>query len=329
MADEIRTFKNIQDEIIDLSKAEDTASLRTSLKRWINQIQSRIVSQKSYKWASITRPLLMPPRYTTGTIAVTQNGYTITGTNTVWTSFAHRFNKIKIGSYRTPFVVNRVASATSITLNAPYPDATASGVTYSIYRDEFPLYPDYQDIVRVEVPGSIYDTTLIGPREFGKIRYRSPFTTGTPRTFTIDGFGYYKAKTWADWLPNQDFFEPDPDTTVPINPVLHSWPGVRTDEVSAQITYTRVPPVLVSDNDEPMMPLQYREVLVYGVLIIRFLRGRDKDTTEEWKKQYKTIIRQMETDVEQTDDYMEFISDRRDNRPVSTSGWNYSEFVDE
>jgi hypothetical protein len=78
-------------------------------------------------WKNVT------PTYTVGTVAVTNGSTTVTGTGTNWfnagiTGFNHIFIN---GAF---YQICAVASATSLTLTAPYPGTTLSGLTYQIVR---------------------------------------------------------------------------------------------------------------------------------------------------------------------------------------------------
>src|SRR5215207_6116058 len=67
----------------------------------------------------------------TGTVGVTQNSATVTGTGTAFTTELAVGDSIKIGI--STFTVSAIASATSLTLDANYAGTTASG--FSAFRD--------------------------------------------------------------------------------------------------------------------------------------------------------------------------------------------------
>jgi len=76
--------------------------------------------------------------YTTGTVAVTAAGTTVTGTTTVWTSaMVGRSIKLPDGQW---YDISAVASATSLSIHYPYQGDTASGQSYTI--GEVPLIPE-------------------------------------------------------------------------------------------------------------------------------------------------------------------------------------------
>src|SRR4051812_21165741 len=67
----------------------------------------------------------------TGTVAVTQNSLTVTGTGTAFTTELAVGDSIKIGT--SAFTVSAISSATSLTLDSNYTGTTASGL--SAFRD--------------------------------------------------------------------------------------------------------------------------------------------------------------------------------------------------
>lgn len=73
--------------------------------------------------------------YTTGTVSVTQNSATVTGSGTTWNTLVDAGMIFALTSGR-PYVVKSVDSTTQITLDRPFVEATASGQAYSLY----PLY---------------------------------------------------------------------------------------------------------------------------------------------------------------------------------------------
>jgi len=87
--------------------------------------------------------------YTTGTIDVTLDSTTVTGTSTVWVSgMADRFLRT---STNTPFYkissVNTVAQ--TLTLEQAYTDTTATDQAYTIFQHQFDYPTDCKNIINV------------------------------------------------------------------------------------------------------------------------------------------------------------------------------------
>ena len=81
------------------------------------------------------------PDYTTGTVTVTNNSRTVTGSGTGWTTTLNGVTETTIGagdmlivSTGRPIMVESVESSGSLTLTEVWPNATAAGTAYKIRR---------------------------------------------------------------------------------------------------------------------------------------------------------------------------------------------------
>lgn len=309
---EIRTFLDIQDAIIDRAKIEDTTANRDQLKEKINTKYQEIVYSEPYSWSGDTRPLLLPVKYSTGTITATNASDIITGSSTVWSENSHRYLKMHISGSNVPYKILRVASTTSITLEQQWRGSTTSGLSYSIFQDEFGLFPDCQDVRVLWIPGLLgrRQPLPIGPTEMDQYRSRSPLAGGVPQKYTVWGSSHYRSKTWAEFNIGTDFWEDSFDNAAR-NKSLILWPSIREQDYWAMIRYTKVAYPMNEDTDEPIIPVENRAVLVYGVLIEHFLQNRDIPTKREWENEYVRYTRKMAGDIETTDDELLLKVDHR------------------
>jgi hypothetical protein len=81
------------------------------------------------------------PDYVTGTIGVTNNSRSVTGSGTGWTTTLNGVTEVTIGAgdflivgTGRPIMVESVESATALTLTEVWPNATAAGTAYKIRR---------------------------------------------------------------------------------------------------------------------------------------------------------------------------------------------------
>ena len=79
--------------------------------------------------------------YTTGTVTVTNNSKTVTGSGTTFTA-AMVGRKIRVASENAYYRITAFVSTTEVTLEVVYQGTTASAQTYSIYKDEYKLPAD-------------------------------------------------------------------------------------------------------------------------------------------------------------------------------------------
>ena len=311
---ELRTFREIQDAVISRAKLDgNKTEVRNEVKEKINTYYQYLAFKKAYRWSGETRPLLLREKYDTGTLTATNDSDTITGSSTSWTEFDHLWSHIKIGSESNPYRIIRVASTTSAVLDHPYVGTTGAGKSYTIYRDEIGLYPDLQNIRKIYVPGIQNKIDPIGPEEMDNFRYKSPFRTGVPKYYTINGYSIFTEKTWASFNIDTDFWE-DSYFDKPRNKKLILWPGIVSADTIAQVRYTKIPEPMSADDDEPLIPYENRRILVIGPLEEHFITARDQIVKAMWEKESKQLLKEMESDVETTDDELVLQVDRRSNR---------------
>lgn len=74
--------------------------------------------------------------YSTGTVSITADGTTVTGTSTVWTSTPHAgmYLEVTNGSDGNQYEVDTVAGNTSLTLVTPYAGPTVSNASYKLVQ---------------------------------------------------------------------------------------------------------------------------------------------------------------------------------------------------
>jgi len=320
---QIKTFKDIQDAIITRAKLKDDTSLRNELKQKINEAQKALACEKPYSWSGESRPLVLKAKYATGTIAVTNGSHTITGTSTVWTELAHLNWKIKIGSQASPYTVKYVASNTSINIDPAFEGDTASGVSYTLYKDEYGLYPDCHELRKFQIPSY---RRVIYPRGIDYVddhRAQRPFLGGLPHMYSRHGKGVYHQKTWATFLLGTDFWEDLVTTDYPRNKMLVIYPAIFNEDRNAILRYTRVPPAMSEDAEEPLIPVEWRRILMLKVLKEQFLQNRDVATKREWEREYDALHKEMLSDIENTDEDTIFQVSRENNR--FTNRWASSD----
>lgn len=141
----------------------------------------RMALEGRHQWLRGEDGLVTSAGYSTGTVTVTQSSATVTGASTVWTTGTNvlardAFNRGQGGFLR----VLTVDSATSLTLTSPYPDATASTVTYTTYRDQYALPTDFLRLVSVREIDAAYELPIVTRGEWVR-RWHGDYTTGRPR----------------------------------------------------------------------------------------------------------------------------------------------------
>jgi len=312
-----KTFKDIQDAVISEGKLADNTEVRDEVKRKINDAYSELGFEENYVWNGITRSFLLKGKYSTGTVTMTKGSNTVTGDSTVWTDLAHRRWKLYIAGQSTPYKVVRVASNTSLTLDQNYLGTTTAGLSYVLFKDEYGFFPDAENIRWLYLPGFSTHGRMLpsGPEEFERKRQSQPFAGGRPRLFTVQGQNLYNAETWASFRWGIDFWEElvsiEDSQLKQKNMMI--WPANFSDDLIAQVRYTfRLAP-MGADDDEPLVPISYRNVLVYRSLKRNFIKQRDSSTSRAVAAELKILEKRLKADVEATSDNLTFSIDRRDH----------------
>jgi hypothetical protein len=213
----IVTFSEIINEILTLkNQTTDTidASVLTSIKLRINQIQDYIFYYKAWEWRKRKYYFTSIAPYATGTITVTENSTSVTGSGTTFTDAMKR-GFLEINNKR--FRIQRIVSSTSLKLVAPYPDDTASGQSYKIVFPKYPVNPNLSSITSLVHEGrklNIFDThrqikrsgvgipqqALVGEREDTDF-----YTTGTVQVTLESASIVGTATAWDDSMLGMEF----------------------------------------------------------------------------------------------------------------------------
>jgi len=151
------TFGELQDHVAAfLKKATSNldADELTAIKLKINQAYAIIMYMENWEWRKRSWYLTTIPPYSTGTVTVTQGSKTITGSGTTFLSYmALGWIKVSEIAYK----IQSFDSATQVTIEAPYPDDTEAGKSYSIIFPEYVLNHEISAISDVKTEGISLD----------------------------------------------------------------------------------------------------------------------------------------------------------------------------
>lgn len=323
--EQVKTFGDIIDSIVDRAKLNTDTATRTRVKEYVNTSYQKIVYQRPYKWSGETGRLTFDARYNTGTATFTNGSGTLTGASTVWTTDHEGWKIYRVGD-NVIYNVLRRDSATSLQIHPVYAGTTTSAASYVLYKDEYGLFPDLQDLRFISIPNRKHNLIEIGPRDMEGRRSEFVIRHGVPEYFTTHGLNYFHSTTWANFAINTDYWEDDPDATRPKNKNLILWPSIFTSSIVAKIRYTQKALLMNDDAEEPIIPPENRYILVLDVLVENFMIERDFVTKREWESRLKEYQRRMEADVETTDDSLILTPDRTRDEVRRRFGLNEEEF---
>lgn len=167
-------FSEIIQEIIrGLGMDSETIESRVleSIKLRTNEAQDVVFYSEDWEWRQRSFFFTTSRPYETGTIALTQNNRTVTGSGTSWTD-AMRVGYVLINS--KIYKLQSVTSSTVLKLEAPYDGITATGLTYKIIFPDHPLNHEISSIVGVKYHGKEFSIKT-------NQRLQTPITSiGTP-----------------------------------------------------------------------------------------------------------------------------------------------------
>ena len=150
----LATFQEIKEHVfrgMGVDPEQVNSEVITTVESRINQIQDDIFFHAPWEWRKRKFFFTTRAPYATGTVGLTQNSRTVTGSGTTWTdSMKLGYLKINDVSYK----IDKYVSATSIKLKAAYPDATESGKAYEIVFPDYSLSPYISSILSLKIEHS-------------------------------------------------------------------------------------------------------------------------------------------------------------------------------
>jgi len=153
------------------SSGSDVTALCQDALDWI---QDDICSRYDFSWLKDYGYINITPYYTTGTVTVTQDSTTVTGSSTVFTD--DMVGRLFFGNDGNNwYEISACVSPTEITLSSPYMGATEAGITYKIYKTDYALASDFKKMLWVK--------QLITPLRMIDIP-ESPFNSFYPDMFS-------------------------------------------------------------------------------------------------------------------------------------------------
>ena len=164
----------------------------------LDWIQDDITSRYDFSWLKDYGYINIIPVYDTGTVTVTQDSATVTGSSA---PIATVFTDVMVGRLFQVdgddnwYEISARVSATEITLASNYTGITNSALSYSIYKTDYPLASDFKKMIWVK--------QLITPQNMTAIP-EAPFNQYFPdifeRTVDSDPDGYVLTGTDSSGL---------------------------------------------------------------------------------------------------------------------------------
>ena len=129
-------YGKLIDELVSRLKLNpDTSNIRAIAGTKINNAYKEIGNITPVNWPELERygEIITVPNYATGTVSITQNSRTVTGSNTVFTvDMEGRF--FQPSGSANWYKIIKFVSATELTLLSPIIESSNSGLSYTIWK---------------------------------------------------------------------------------------------------------------------------------------------------------------------------------------------------
>jgi len=247
MADD---FETLYDNVILLAGLASNKAADVNLaKLLINKRYWMVVNAYPWPWLFEKTTLLTTVKYDTGTVTATNGSTTITGSGTTFTS-AMVGRKFKVTGFEEVYTISTFTSATEITLDNEFNGTTDDEYTYVIFEDLVTLPSDLDNIVALRQARTPKELDCVGLREL---------------------FAY-------DPVPDEESSDPKyyayyvPDSNENQRIMLYPAPY---RQIVLDLEYKKVITELSDDSDEPLIPQQYRKMLIDGAVADIYIIKRD------------------------------------------------------
>lgn len=248
---------------------------------------------EKFTWAERSAILVTQSEYTTGTCSINQGSTSLTGASTAWNtnnSFSvanmRTTGKIVINGGTEVYNISAVGSDTAATLSSSFTQSDVSAVNYVYFEDEYALDADFLRPFDFSFFDQNTDIKLIGRREF-RLAYPRNKTTGKPLIATLVDRAFISNTTPVRrvmfWKPPNEAY------MIPYNFITNK---LAVDSSGTALTN------LSSDTDEPIIPLQYRHILVFHALSHWYRDKKDDQRSQEAKAEYTDLLLRITGDHE-------------------------------
>jgi len=301
---EIRTYADIQNEILRRGKiATDTTTASSNdlakIKTFINnRYVNEIAFAKKWNWREQTRLLTTTASYTTGTSNVVKGArqVTLSAATTVTNDFVGRY--FKVGGDKEYYEILAVnTTSRTLQLATAYIGTTNTVAAYTVFRNKYGIWPDFQEVYEIRVFGR-YDLNpleAVSTEQMTEMQGKfGPTQVIFPTHYSVGNEQpYFGPPMGSEFLMGYDFMG-NPNT---LSLVL--FPQI-TNQQALEIKYGRRPIPLNADLDEPIIPMENREVLVFGGLADWFGVQRNETAMTFWEGKYNNYLNKMKAHFDQT-----------------------------
>lgn len=275
---------------------------------YVNAVHKETLSLKPWPFLSKRGGITCTPPETTGSVSWTQGSPLLTGVGTAFTTvlpsppIGYFF---KLGSSQNLYRIDTVTDATNIIVAPSIAEATASGVSYQLFRM---MYAAPIDFRMPQEPNTVFERPpmrFLGNREFHR-RYAESVQFGVPEVWTLI----------------YDRISGIPEPLIGFYPPTNAYLVVQFD-------YTPLVTDLAGVNDPILIPDEYRELLIEGAQA-RFYKDvfDNPPKAEQAMGLHNKILSEMKSDYGFFDDQAQVVpflyrkkKDSTDDRVIERMAW--------
>ncbi len=260
-----KTLSNIRTAIINDAKEASSTALITQVNRWVNEGYEQVILRKKREW--LDKQFVVQMASSTQAVAtVTQNSATVTfEAGTVFPTGMNR----DLGFYATGFSeIYNVSSASTptVTLSNNYLGSTNTAANGILYQNAIYLDSSIRHVYQVYTQWSNNPLIDVGPQQFREIQESCGPNLDYPLYCTIFG---------------QD------DTTGSRRMLVYPYPNQPyTLYIDANVYVTP----LSADSDEPIIPMQHRQLLYHFGLYKLFSYHRNDAKASEYFNNFNNML---------------------------------------
>lgn len=291
-----KDFSDLYTSLLNRVREQTTATATISqAKQYINTAlqDMHIGYGERFPWCERSARLTTIAPYSTGTVSISQGSVTLTGTSTLWATtnafgVANARNTGKMAINGTPVIyeVSAVGGAGTITLGERYVGTTVTNGTYVYFEDEYDLSADFLRPLDTQFFDSRADIKIIDRTTFRR-NYPANSVTGKPVAACIVDRAFVSNTTPVRRVA---FYRPpDAAYSIPYNFVTNKL-VVTSAGVAAQS--------LSADTDEPIVPFQFRHIIVLHALYNWYRDKKDDARSQEAKQEFVDLMLRTTGDTE-------------------------------
>lgn len=264
------TFSQIRLAIINDAKESTNSAMVALVNRWINEGHEQVTFRKKRDWLDQQFTVQLSS-CVQKTCTVTLNSTTVTFP--VGTTFVSGID-LQFQNQGFQEIYNVVSATLNVlTLDKPYLGPTSTSAAGVVFQPSFLLDPSIRAVYQTYHNYNSQDLMDVGPQELRQIQ------TGNGAQF--------------DYAQVSSIFGQN-NATGARRMFIYPYPDVAYTLYIDANTYC---PQLVNDSDQPVLPIQYRQVLYWFGLHKLWLYHRNNDQAANAKSNFDTMLAKMDAEM--------------------------------